>query len=87
MNMSILLSIAAAAMAQAAPAPATQVTSETDEKDKLICKRFPPPVGTRLRGRKICATAQEWKIQEEQRDTAMDNLQGRTGYEEGKGPG
>ena len=85
--MSLLFALSAAAMVQSVPAATTAVTPETDDKDKLICKRFPPPVGTRLRGRKICATAQEWKIQEEARETAMDRLQGRTGYEEGKGPG
>ena len=79
--MSILLSAMLATMAP----PVTLVKDEkadTADKDKLICKRFPPPAGTRLRGRKICATAQEWKIQEEQRETAMDNLQNRHGYSE-----
>lgn len=85
--MSILLSITALSMVHIAPVIPIADDEADSDKDKVICKRFPPPVGTRLRGRKICATAQEWKIQEEQRDTAMDNLQGRTGYEEGKDPG
>jgi hypothetical protein len=48
----------------------------------MIFKKFPQPTDARLRVRKICAIKQEWALREQTRDTQMDNLKGRTGYQE-----
>lgn len=83
--MSLIASILAASLAHIAPVASTEAGANTPDNDKMICKKFPPPTGTRLRARKICATKQEWALQEQTRDTQMDNLQGRTGYQEQDG--
>jgi len=80
--MSLIASILAMSLAHIDPIASTETGAEKPDNDKMICKKFPPPTGTRLRARKICATKQEWASQEQNRDTQMDNLQGRTGYQE-----
>jgi hypothetical protein len=79
--MSLILSVMLVSMA---PTQATSTTEEEkkSELDQVVCKRFPPPVGTRLGARKVCATKREWAIQELDQDSAMDKFQNRTSYQE-----
>lgn len=72
--MSMILSVMLASMALGdAPAAAKE-----NDAQKVICKKFPPKVGSRLGARKVCATKQEWARQRLEQDTVMDNLQNRT---------
>lgn len=48
------------ALAAAASQPATDVAEVDQGQNTKVCKRFPPPVGTRLGERKICKTKGEW---------------------------
>ena len=75
--MSMILSAALATMI-AGDTPASTKEEKKAELDQVVCKRFPPPVGSRLGARKVCATKREWAIQEMDQDTAMDNVQTRT---------
>ena len=54
-----------------------QTTTQTDADDKMICKKEPPPVGSRMGGHKVCRTAAEWRrIQTVARETT-DEIQNR----------
>jgi hypothetical protein len=54
-----------------------QNTTQTDADDKIICKKEPPPVGSRMGGRKVCRTVAEWRrIQAIARETT-DEIQNR----------
>jgi hypothetical protein len=61
---SFLLTLAAAASATATPP-----TTVDKGQNTRVCKRFPPPVGTRLGERKICKTKAEWD--QERAETMM----------------
>jgi hypothetical protein len=61
---SLLLTLAAAAATPATPPAAVDKGQNT-----RVCKRFPPPVGTRLGERKICKTKAEWE--QERAETMM----------------
>lgn len=32
-----------------------------DDENKVVCKKEPPPVGSRMGGRKVCRTVAEWR--------------------------
>ena len=40
---------------------AQKSTGEEDSDNKVVCKKEPPPVGTRMGGRKVCRTVAEWR--------------------------
>jgi hypothetical protein len=42
------------------PATTPAVPIAGDPKDRMICKNEPPPTGSRVGGRRICATQREW---------------------------
>ena len=44
----------------AASTPVADVSDIDKGENKTVCKRFPPPVGTRLGERKICKSKAEW---------------------------
>lgn len=48
--------------------------------DKIICKKFPPPTGTRLRARQICKSQIEWDLIRHEEQDALDRVQGRKSY-------
>ncbi|MCJ8190924.1 hypothetical protein [Sphingomicrobium aestuariivivum] len=45
-----------------AAAKAAEETAEARGDNAYVCKRFPPPPGTRLGKRQICKTQQEWDL-------------------------
>jgi hypothetical protein len=70
------LVMAAPAAAQTAPAdPATSsapATQQVKDPNRIICERQ-EEIGSRLGGKKICKTAQEWQDSRQQtRDTVDD---------------
>ncbi|MDE1985416.1 MAG: hypothetical protein KGJ28_02650 [Alphaproteobacteria bacterium] len=42
------------------PAAQTASQDQTSDWDKVICKKMPPPTGTRLGGRTVCQTKKRW---------------------------
>lgn len=71
------LLIAAQAPGQGKPPAAPQPAAKSAYVDKVVCKKFPPPVGTRLGERKICKTQAEWDMIRQQEYEALDRVQGR----------
>ena len=71
------LLIAAQASAQGQAPAAPQPAAKTSYLDKVVCKKFPPPVGTRLGERKICKTQADWDMIRQQEYEALDRVQGR----------
>ena len=71
------VAIAAPAAAQtaaadpAAPAPASQ---KLKDPNRIICERE-EEIGTRLGGKRICKTAQEWEQSRQQSRNDVDELQ------------
>ena len=63
-----------AAQAPTAPAAAVEKKRTTNAHD-IVCKKFPPPVGTRLGKRKICKTNAEWQMMEQEIFDALDHVQ------------
>ncbi|MBB3764575.1 hypothetical protein [Sphingomicrobium lutaoense] len=50
---------------EAAAAEAALKTQEKDDDaNAYVCKKFPPPVGSRLGPRQICKTKANWKMLE-----------------------
>lgn len=67
------------APASIAPGPETTVAA----MDKVVCKKFPPPTGTRLRPRQICKTQVEWDLIRHEEWDALDRVQSRKPYSGG----
>ena len=68
--------IAVPAVAQTAPAApaATQATSKLKDPNRIICERE-EELGSRLGGKKICKTAQEWQDWRQQNRDQVENWQ------------
>lgn len=58
-----------AAAGPAEEAAAAEAAKKTQEEkggpNAFICKKMPPPAGTRLRARQICKTQAEWDLMEQ----------------------
>lgn len=61
----------------AAARAAEKMQSEAGQADRnaMVCKKFPPPVGTRLRARQICKTQAEWDMLEKETYDTLDRIQ------------
>ena len=59
-----------------APVTANSVTS----LDRIVCKNFPPPTGSRLRARQICKTVEQWTQTRHDEREAIEDLQRRNGF-------
>lgn len=40
----------------------------------IVCKKFPPPVGSRIGRRQICKTQAEWDFIQDQEQEAIDRV-------------
>ncbi len=69
--------IAAQAPGQAPAAP--EAAAKLSIIDKVVCKKFPPPTGTRMRARTICKTQVEWNLMRQEEQNALERVQGRNG--------
>ncbi|MBB3764574.1 hypothetical protein [Sphingomicrobium lutaoense] len=70
------MAYAAGPAEEAAAAEAAKKTQE--EKggpNAYVCKKMPPPVGTRLRARQICKTQAEWDMMEEDTQDGLRKMQ------------
>jgi hypothetical protein len=62
---------AAPAFAEDAAAPATTAvpaaqgdgSATTSDLDKVVCKKMPPPIGSRIGAHTVCQTQQQWQAQ------------------------
>lgn len=62
----------------AAAAAAKKMEADAGEADRnvMVCKKFPPPTGTRAaRKRQICKTKAEWDQIDKDRYDALDRVQ------------
>jgi len=64
----------------AAPAAAQQTTASNDEAgdpnpvSTIVCRRYPPPTGTRIGPRRICKTQHEWDLIDEEIRSVVENI-------------
>lgn len=81
----VFLTTAALADNQPAPTPpepqqtttsdntAQTPPAETADDQKIVCRKEPPPVGSRMGGRKVCHTVAEWRrIEAAARETTQE---------------
>lgn len=71
------LALAPLMMAAQAPSPPPSAVQkkQTTDAHKTVCKKFPPPTGSRLGDRKICKTNAEWQMVEQEIFDALDHVQ------------
>ena len=63
MNAKVVATLVAAAVVVGGPAMAAV---KKDDTNKMICRKQQPNIGTRLGARRVCATAAEWKMRDEE---------------------
>lgn len=71
--MSILMSLVLLQSAVAAPAP-TQVVAAPPDDAKIVCKTI-GTTGSRLGGKRICASKREWRRMSEEAEKAAREIQ------------
>lgn len=61
----------------AAAAAAAKMRAEAgqDDRNAMVCKKFPPPTGTRLRARQVCKTKAEWDLMQKDTYDTLDRVQ------------
>lgn len=64
--------------APAPPAPSQDV--KVASMDKVVCKKFPPPLGSRIGPRQVCKTQSEWDLIRQEEQDALDRVQSRKGF-------
>ncbi|MEE9434224.1 MAG: hypothetical protein V3V15_08305 [Sphingorhabdus sp.] len=72
-----------ASVQSAQKADTTKKDKTGDYHTKKICKKFPPPTGTRFGPRKVCRTKAQWDTEQSEKDKEMDRMQGRWSREDG----
>lgn len=77
------LLIAAQAPGEGQGSAAPQPAAKESVIDKVVCKKFPPPVGTRIRARTICKTQVEWNLIRQEEQNALERVQGRNAGKSG----
>jgi hypothetical protein len=83
--LAVMLCAVATQSAVGAPAYAQQqqasanklivVDGKPQKKERMICKSSAPPTGSRMGGGRVCHTAQEWKLAEEQSERSLDSYE------------
>lgn len=68
-----------------APGTTTPTPAATDPNDTIVCRNIPPPLGTRIGGRRECATRREWQAQEDSARTMMHDAQNKPWINPGSG--
>jgi hypothetical protein len=66
-------------------APLAQGEAVTSDLDKVVCKRLPPPTGSRLGARRVCLTEREWRQERQESREFMRNQQEKSGGYRGPG--
>lgn len=55
------------------PPPGAKGPGEVGKAGEVVCKKFPPPAGTRIGKRQICKTQAEWDYINQQEREALEN--------------
>ena len=58
-----------------------QAQPAQEGENKIVCKKLPPPIGSRIGPRKICKTVANWRRQAQDADDATGEIQRRRGYD------
>lgn len=53
--------------------------AKADDDATVRCKRLPPPVGSRMGGKKVCKTNAAWRLEQEAAAQAARESQDRSG--------
>lgn len=72
-----LAGLVAAPMPMANAQDADGAVQET-AKEEVICKREPPPPGSRISGKRVCLTAEQWAARETQHGDELREAQQRS---------
>ena len=85
--MRFLMVVASGAMAVPAMASAA-LQDNSDEaaeaegvinsSNRIVCRRMPPPVGSRIGGRRICATEAQWSRYEDESQNLLNEVFNRS---------
>lgn len=51
---------------------------ETNAGNRIVCRRMPPPTGTRIGPRRICKTQHEWDLMDQETRDIMENAGNRS---------
>jgi hypothetical protein len=73
MQAKLMFTILAAGL-MAVPAQAAPATADQPDPMKKICKKEPPPIGSRLGATRICGTAAEWEARERASNDMGDHI-------------
>jgi len=61
--------VLACAAARAEPAQSPPASSAAPDSDPVVCRTYPPPLGSRIGDRKICHKLSEWnRMQQDTQD-------------------
>ncbi|MDE1940312.1 MAG: hypothetical protein KGI68_14925 [Alphaproteobacteria bacterium] len=58
-----------------APATRTAAQDQTSALDQVVCKRLPPPTGTRLGGKTVCQTRKQWLELEQNSQDMLEKVE------------
>lgn len=50
---------------------ASAAQTQKDPGDEVVCRHLPPPTGSMIGGRSVCATKRQWEAQEKQGQDAL----------------
>jgi len=64
---------------------ANQTAAAQQDKDPMVCRKLPPPTGTRLGGRTVCLTQKQWDQQEKDSQEALRGVMRNAGGARGPG--
>lgn len=88
MTRTLILGIAATIVAAPSGAfadtPAgNQQAQNTSDAREIVCRRMPPPAGTRIGPRNICRTQAEWDLLQQQNREEVERQQDASHYSRG----
>lgn len=79
-----ILAPCGALLVLASPAPAAQTSvaeeeaGETNPVNEIVCRRVPPPTGTRIGPRRICKTQHQWDLIEDESRNMIEDIGNRS---------
>jgi hypothetical protein len=81
----VVVPLAAWADDKAPTPPVATSQSQVSDLDQVICKRLPPPTGTRLGGKTVCQTKKQWLELETNSQDTLERAQKSSGMPAGGG--
>ena len=65
---------------------ASQEITESSSSEEIVCRRTPPPVGSRIGGRQICKTEREWALLEAENQGVVRDANRSNSFDNGGAP-